>query len=212
MKKTTIILILGAFVLTNVYFKINDFHIPQTTRVSQATINDAQRELDRKKESKRLQDQIIIRDKINKIGILTTLEGTYKYNNKITDKGIFDLTIREMTLDFVYKFGMGINTEDIKATKVDGDTVYINIPKDKIKLQYIEINSESRIVDGKKMFLVSDFKPSDVEELLEESQYVVVGKINCDDKLFDEALVNLKSELEKLVGSMGFENVVFEVK
>ena len=101
--------------------------------------------------------------------------------------------------------------EYINVYKVDGTTVFVKIPRNRMQLQYIQMNPDSKIIDGKKMLLVSQFKPSDVEVLIEQSQQNVVNKIGVDAKIFDSALYNLQDELEKLIKGLGYyETVIFD--
>jgi len=213
MKKYIILLIVGALIATH-YSKVNDLSASANSKnvqIQQNQLGEYQKEKDREEELRKLQDPTIIRDKINKVGKLTSLEGNYKYWSKITDKGLFDLTLREITLDFSFKFGIGISMEYINVYKVDGTTVFVKIPRNRMQLQYIQMNPDSKIIDGKKMLLVSQFKPSDVEVLIEQSQQNVVNKIGVDSKLFDSALYNLQDELEKLIKGLGhYETVIFD--
>ena len=213
MKKYLILLIVGALIATH-YSKVNDLSASANSKnvqIQQNQLGEYQKEKERAEELKKLQDPTIIRDKINKVGKLTSLEGNYKYWSKITDKGLFDLTLREITLDFSFKFGIGISMEYINVYKVEGTTVFVKIPRNRMQLQYIQMNPDSKIIDGKKMLLVSQFKPSDVEVLIEQSQQNVVNKIGVDTKLFDSALYNLQDELEKLIKGLGYyETVIFD--
>jgi len=213
MKKYIILLIVGALIATH-YSKVNNLSASANSKnvqIQQNQLGEYQKEKDREEELRKLQDPTIIRDKINKVGKLTSLEGNYKYWSKITDKGLFDLTLREITLDFSFKFGIGISMEYINVYKVDGTTVFVKIPRNRMQLQYIQMNPDSKIIDGKKMLLVSQFKPSDVEVLIEQSQQNVVNKIGVDSKLFDSALYNLQDELEKLIKGLGhYETVIFD--
>ena len=213
MKKYIILLIVGALIATH-YSKVNDLSASANSKnvqIQQNQLGEYQKEKERAEELKKLQDPTIIRDKINKVGKLTSLEGNYKYWSKITDKGLFDLTLREITLDFSFKFGIGISMEYINVYKVEGTTVFVKIPRNRMQLQYIQMNPDSKIIDGKKMLLVSQFKPSDVEVLIEQSQQNVVNKIGVDSKLFDSALYNLQDELEKLIKGLGYyETVIFD--
>jgi len=213
MKKYIILLIVGALIATH-YSKVNDLSASTNSKnvqIQQNQLGEYQKEKERAEELKKLQDPTIIRDKINKVGKLTSLEGNYKYWSKITDKGLFDLTLREITLDFSFKFGIGISMEYINVYKVDGTTVFVKIPRNRMQLQYIQMNPDSKIIDGKKMLLVSQFKPSDVEVLIEQSQQNVVNKIGADAKIFDSALYNLQDELEKLIKGLGYyETVIFD--
>jgi len=213
MKKYIILLIVGALIATH-YSKVNNLSASANSKnvqIQQNQLGEYQKEKDREEELRKLQDPTIIRDKINKVGKLTSLEGNYKYWSKITDKGLFDLTLREITLDFSFKFGIGISMEYINVYKVEGTTVFVKIPRNRMQLQYIQMNPDSKIIDGKKMLLVSQFKPSDVEVLIEQSQQNVVNKIGVDSKLFDSALYNLQDELEKLIKGLGhYETVIFD--
>ena len=210
MKKFTFLLVVITLFVANIYFKANDLSIPTNVKTEQSQLGDYQKEIDRAKELKLLQDPTIIQNNIRKIGKLTSLEGQYKYFSQITDKGFLNLTLREMTLDFTYSFGIGMSMEYIKINKIEGKTVYIHIPKNRMQLQYIQMSPDSRIVGDKKMFLVSQFKPSDVEVLIEQSQQNVVNTIGADKEIFNKALENLQDELKKLIISMGYEMVVFE--
>jgi len=213
MKKYIILLIVGALIATH-YSKVNDLSASTNSKnvqIQQNQLGEYQKEKERAEELKKLQDPTIIRDKINKVGKLTSLEGNYKYWSKITDKGLFDLTLREITLDFSFKFGIGISMEYINVYKVEGTTVFVKIPRNRMQLQYIQMNPESKIINDKKMLLVSQFKPSDVEVLIEQSQQNVVNKIGADAKIFDSALYNLQDELEKLIKGLGYyETVIFD--
>jgi len=217
-KKYVIILTLGTLFATNIYFKYHNLSVPKPITTEQVQINlgndDYQKIIDREAElKKKMQDPTIIRNQIRKAGKLTSLEGQYKYQSKIIDKGIMDLTLREITLDFTYNFAMGMDLQYITVSKVENKIVYIKIPKNRIQLQYIELNSQdSRIIEGKKMILVNQFSPSDTEVLMEQSQQNVVNMIGADKELFNDAMINLQEQLKKLVLSLGYyERVVFEI-
>ena len=218
MKKYVIILTLGTLFATNIYFKYHNLSVPKPITTEQVQINlgndDYQKIIDREAElKKKMQDPTIIRNQIRKAGKLTSLEGQYKYQSKIIDKGFMDLTLREITLDFTYNFAMGMDLQYITVSKVENKIVYIKIPKNRIQLQYIELNSQdSRIIEGKKMILVNQFSPSDTEVLMEQSQQNVVNMIGADKELFNDAMINLQEQLKKLVLSLGYyERVVFEI-
>lgn len=206
MKKITVVLILGAFIATYVYMKVNDLSIPKITHTEQI-------EQSRIEKLNLLQTREYALNALKTVGRLNVLEGKYHYKNEIIDKGFMDLIVRQMTLETEYRFGIGIDLEYVSVRSVFDRIIVLQIPKQKLELQYIELDIEkSRIVNDNKMILVSDFKPSEVEVLLEESQYNVAGKINENDKLFDEALVNLKSELDGLMKRLGYTEVIFDIQ
>jgi len=216
MKKYIIILTIGALFATNIYLKYHNLSVPKPIPTEQTQINLEndyyQKEIDRELElKKKMQNPTIIRNEIRKVGKLTSLDGQYKYQSKIIDKGFMDLTLREITLDFTYNFGLGMDLQYITVYKVENKTVYIKIPKNRIQLHYIELNGNSRIIEGKKMILVNQFSPSDTEILMEQSQQNVVNMIGADKGLFNDAMINIQEQLEKLVLSLEYyENVVFQ--
>jgi len=207
MKKFTILFV-GALLLTTAYFKFNTLYVPKPTETEQNQLREFNESKNREAELKAKNTPTMIQDSLTKVGKLTILEGQYKYYSLIKDTGIFDITLREMTLDFTYKFGLSASLENIKVVKVEGNTIILDVPKGKIGLQYIELDGTSKILDGQKMIFVSQFKPSEIATVVNQSKNNVLDKINTDSSLFDKAQVNLESELRGLLLKMGFENVI----
>jgi len=215
MKKFTILLVVGVLFATNIYCKLNDLSVPKPMPVEQVQLRDYQKDIERTVELKKMQDPTIIQNELRKVGEITSLKGKYNYFSKITNKDKFfdKFTLREITLDFEYNFGIGINSlEYIKVLKIEDGKVYINIPKNRIQLIYIEQNTQnSKITDGNTMFMFDQFSPSDTQILSAQAQQNVVNAIGKDKKLFNDAMINLQEDIEGLVLGLGFEQVVFNV-
>ena len=215
MKKFTILLVVGVLFATNIYCKLNDLSVPKPMPVEQVQLRDYQKDIERTVELKKMQDPTIIQNEIRKVGEITSLKGKYKYLSRITNKDKFfdKITLREITLDFEYNFGIGINSlEYIKVLKIENGKVYINIPKNRIQLLYIEQNTQnSKITDGNTMFLFDQFSPSDTQILSAQAQQNVVNAIGKDKKLFNDAMVNLQEVVDGLVLGLGYEQAVFNV-
>jgi len=216
MKKPIIALtILGALFATNIYSKYHNLSIPKPIPVEQVQLGDYQKDIDRTAELKKMQDPTLIQNELRKAGEVTSLKGKYNYVCKITNKDKFfdKFTLREITLDFEYNFGIGINSlEYIKVLKIEDGKVYINIPKNRIQLLYIEQNTQnSRIANEDTMFLFDQFSPSDTQILSAQAQQNVVNAIGKDKELFDDAMINLQDVVEGLVLGLGYEQIVFNV-
>ena len=217
MKKPTIIAltILGTLFATNIYMKYHNLSIPKRIPVEQVQLRDYQKDIERTAELKKMQDPTIIQNEIRKVGEITSLKSKYNYFSKITNKDKFfdKFTLREITLDFEYNFGIGINSlEYIKVLKIEDGKVYISIPKNRVQLLYIEQNTQnSKITDGNTMFLFDQFSPSDTQILSMQAQQNVVNAIGKDNKLFDTAMINLQEDIEGLVLGLGHEQVVFNI-
>jgi len=215
MKKFTILLVVGVLFTANIYMKYHNLSVPKVTLTEQVQLRDFTKEQNRTAELKKMQDPTIIQNELKKVGEITSLKGKYKYFSVITNKDKFfdKFTLREITLDFEYNFGIGINSlEYIKVSKIENGVAYINIPKNRIQLIYIEQNMQnSKIIDGDTMFLFDQFSPSDTQILSAQAQQNVVNAIGKDNKLFNDAMVNLQDVVEGLVLDLGYKQVMFNV-
>jgi len=215
MKKFTILLVVGALFATNIYMKYHNLSVPKPIPLEQSQLRDFTKDQNRTAELKKMQDPTIIQNAFKKSGKVISLEGKYKYLSKISNKDkIFDkFTLREITLDFEYNYGIGINSlEYIKVSKIENGVVYINIPNNRIQLIYIEQNMQnSKITDGDTMFLFDQFSPSDTQILSAQAQQNVVNAIGKDKKLFDDTMVNLQELVEGLVLDLGYKKVIFNI-
>jgi len=214
MKKFTILLVAGALFATNIYMKYHNLSVPKPIPIEQLQLRDYQKDIERTAELKKMQDPTIIQNELRKAGEITSLKGKYNYFSKITNKDKFfdKITLREITLDFEYNFGIGISLEYIKVLKIEDGKVYISIPKNRIQLIYIEQNMQnSKIIDGNTMFLFDQFSPSDTQILSAQAQQNVVNAIGKDNKLFNTAMINLQEVVEGLVLDLGYEQVMFNV-
>jgi len=215
MKKFTILLVVGALFTANIYMKYHNLSVPKPIPTEQVQLRDYQKDIERTAELKKMQDPTIIQNEIRKVGEITSLKSKYNYFSKITNKDKFfdKITLREITLNFEYNFGIGVSSlEYIKVTKIENGKVYISIPKNRIQLIYIEQNMQnSRIINEDNMFMFDQFSPSDTQILSAQAQKNVVNAIGKDKKLFNDAMVNLQEVVEVLVISLGYEQVVFNV-
>jgi len=218
MKKLTILLVATALITANIYLKYHNLSVPKPVAIEQLQLGDSksqQKYIDRANELKKLQNPTIIQNEFKKSGKIVSIEWSYKYLSKISNKDkIFDkFTLREITLDFEYNYGIGISSLDyLKVTKIENGVVYISIPKNRIQLIYIEQNMQnSRIINENNMFMFNKFSPSDTQILSAQAQQNVVNAIGKDNKLFDNAMINLQEDVEGLVLGLGYEQVVFNV-
>jgi len=218
MKKLTILLVATTLITANIYLKYHNLSVPKPIIMEQSQLGDyksQQKQINRANELRKLQNPTIIQNEFKKSGKVISLEGSYKYLSKISNKDkIFDkFTLREITLDFEYNYGIGINSlEYIKVTKIENGMAYINIPKNRIQLIYIEQNMQnSKIINENNMFLFDQFSPSDTQILSAQAQQNVVNAIGKNNKLFNDAIVNLQEDIEGLVLRLGYKQTVFNV-
>jgi hypothetical protein len=207
--KKILILFIVALIALGGFDKLHSSNARAITPVEEKQLKVDAQEKARLDHLKELQNPKLIEGKLRSAGSLTTLKGEMKYGSTITDT-FLKIPIRGMTLDLKYNFGIGIDLEYVKVVSVLDKIVVLQIPKNRLQLQYIEMNyQESKIIGENKKFLVSQFKPSEVQGLLEQSQQFVVNSIGKDQKYFMLAMNNLKSELEKMLKSYGFNKVMF---
>jgi len=211
-KLKLIILLVVALFLVNLYYKAHNPSMPQITATQQQQLEEYSKEQIHKNQLAKLQSPTLIQSQLKKVSRITSLQGQYNYFSKLTEKDKFfkKFTLREITLDYKYTFNIGMDLQYIKITNIDNGVVHIDIPKNKIELQSITMNPESQIITGDKMFLVSQFSPTDIQVIVNQSQQLVIDKINSDGKTFDTAKVNMQSAVEKLILSLGYTQVIFE--
>lgn len=216
--KTKIILLAIIIIMLSYYFKFGNqskANSPPTVSANQEQFQladvDNEKIKKRQEELKHLQNPQFIEQNLKQVGKLIIFESQYHYTDNPTEKGIFGITLRQIHIDFLYRFGLGIDLEDVEVTQiVSGKIVYIKIPENKIKLQFIEmINDQSTLSDGKKFFLVKQFKPSETDMIINQCQQNVVNKIGFNQSYFELAEKNLESELNKLVLKMGYSQAIF---
>lgn len=209
--KKILILFIVALIAVGGFDKLHSSDARQITPVEEKQLKDYQKQIDRESELKKMQNPTIVRSELKRIGKIIALEGRYKYYSIITNKALFNkLTLREITLDFEYAFQIGIDLQYINISKIKDGNVYISIPKNRIQLQSVTMNNQdSKIIDGNKLFLVNQFSPSDVGTLVNQSQQNCVNKIGADKELFNKAYINVQDELEKLVKSLGYKQVIY---
>ena len=218
MKKSIILLVATTIITANIYLKYHNLSVPKPITTEQTQLGYSkshQKQIDRANELRKLQNPTIIQNEFKKSGKVISLDGSYKYISKISNKDkIFDkFILREITLDFEYNYGIGINSlEYIKVNKIENGVAYISIPKNRIQLIYIEQNMQnSKITDGNTMFMFDQFSPSDTQILSAQAQQNVVNAIGKDKKLFNDAMVNLQEDIEGLILDLGYEQVVFNL-
>ena len=212
MKKFTSILLIGTLIVAGSYYYTHITNQPIITKTQQNQLRDLEESNKRLEYLKKLSNPEYVQGALRKTGKLTTLEGSYKYSTNIKENGLYGyVTLREMTLDLDYDFGICMDLQYIKVRTVLDKIIVIQIPKKQLQLQYIQLNIQnSKVFDGKKFMFADQFPPSEVEAVIEQSQQNVVNRIGADDKLFDSAMENLKDELEKLIISLGYKEVMFE--
>ena len=210
MKKLAILIMTGVIIATGyTYVYGSPFKVIDKQEAKQ--LEQYQDEQARNKELSKLHNPLIVQNQLNKVGKIISLEGQMQYVTKIQDKGIMDMTLREMTLDMWWGYGIGIDTQYIKVKEIYNDgTVLLQIPKSMIQLMYVQLNQDSKIIDGKKMIFVNQFKPSEVQITIEQSQQNVANKISKDQGLYDMAYDNLKVQLEEFVKSLGLKGINVE--
>lgn len=214
MRKRTILLIIIIIGLSYyIKFSIQSAKAnpPTITQNTSTQVVDFEKIQKRQDELKKLQNPRLIENSLKQVGKLTTLEGQYNYISDPVEKGIFNIILRQIHIDFLYRWGIGINLENVKVIQiVSGRIVYIKIPKNKIQLQYIEmVNDQSSVTNGKKFFLASQFKPSETDIIINQCQANVANKIGSTQSYFELAEKNLENELDKFIKSLGYSQVIF---
>jgi hypothetical protein len=156
----------------------------------------------------RLQNPDLILSELEGVGKLITYQGKVSYADSITQKGF--LNKRNIDIALMYRFGIGIELNTISISAIEGDTVTINIPRQELKIQYIELLTEESTINSQKSMFAQQFKPKEIEYIYEKSQEVCLYKVNESVELFDKAYESLVENLESLIKEIGYSEVYIE--
>lgn len=193
---------------------------PQTIDKNQLDnqIDTIQKELDtykqkeqeeklRKLKIQQLQNPEIINNEFIKVGELIVYKGNYTYKDIIREKNWYSK--RELNIDFKFNFGMAFNIKNIIINKFIDDVVVLDINKNQIKIQYIELDIKESKIDSTKSILSSEFKPQDIGILAENTQKTVADTIHNNKSIYDTSLDSLKENLKELILKLGYKDVIF---
>ena len=173
----------------------------ENTNIINNTLNDLQAKIDtykqkeqeekiRKIELQQLQDPEIINTNLANVGKLLVYEGTIQYSDIIREKNWY--SNKELTLELLYKFGISIDLQNITVDKFIDETVVLNIPVNKLKIEYLELDSDNKAIDSDKSFLATQFTPEDIEIVLENAKDKTYDNINSNKDIFVNSLDSLK--------------------
>ena len=86
----------------------------------------------------------------------------------------------------------------------------LNIPVNKLKIEYLELDSDNKAIDSDKSFLATQFTPEDIEIVLENAKDKTYDNINSNKDIFVNSLDSLKTNLTELCEKLGYENIMFK--
>lgn len=229
MRKLINLLLLTAlvlFIISNI--DIKNFNLQQTNANEQNNSNVIKQlqkdvaeyknaELEKKKREEELKQQLqnpeIIKDKFKKVGNLVVYEGVMDYKDIIKEDSLF--ASRKLDINLKYKFGISIDFSMINVGNYYGDTdmgqiVVIQIPKNKFKIEYVELDTKNSEFNSTKSWLAKQYKPEDIDFILKQSKEKVTMDIMNDKKIFDNSMVSLKESVKGIVVKLGWKKPIFE--
>jgi hypothetical protein len=164
----------------------------------------------RKLELQALQNPEIITQELNKVGKLLVYQGKEQYSDYLKETTL--LTKQELTIQITYNFGIAIDLNSIIVNKFYDKTVLIKIPKDEIKLEYIEADGDNFTLNEDRNWLTDGFTPDEIEMVVESAFEETKNKIINDKQVFLDSMESLKENLRELILKLGFEEVIFEIQ
>lgn len=161
----------------------------------------------RQLELQTLQNPQLILNQFKNTGKLITYEGSLKYEDVIKEDSFWGS--RELVLNLKYNVGIGIDLTTIQDISFNEKTVIIKIPKNELKIEYVELSNESKI-NSKKKFFMGNYTPEDIKMILDNSQTKINEYINNHKEYYDTAFQSLKDNLSQLILKIGYDKVIIE--
>ena len=216
--KVLIVLFLIAFVGTCLYNVNHKIIAKPETSVVDNRIDEIQAEIDKYKEKEQeeklrrlrlqqLQNPEIIQGEFQKVGLLITYKGKMTYSDIIRESKWYGK--KELHIELKYNIGIGIDLNKIVIDKFVDDVVVIKIPKKELKLQYVELNSGESQINGERTLFQKQYKPEDIETVIENAQGEVIDKINNSNDMFVKSMESLQEVIKELVLKLGYSDVIF---
>lgn len=175
--------------------------------VNKYRLKEQEEEL-RKIRLQQLQNPEIITNELSNISHLIVYRGQLTYNDFIKEGNWF--ANKSMTLNLVFNFGIAIDLKTILVSRFIEDIPVIKIPKNELKLEYVELDAKSSKINGEKTLLSNQFTPEDVKGIIGNAKDSVTNKITNDKSVYYNALINLKSDIRDLVLKLNYRDVIFE--
>jgi hypothetical protein len=169
--------------------------------------SDEQVEQIRKLKLQQLQNPEIINKELTKVGKLLVYQGTTEYSDIIKESNFWGS--KTLDLHLYYNFGISIELQKIIVDRFYDKTVVLNIPKQELQLEYIEMDTTKSKVNGEKKWFNSNYKPDEVDMILVNAQEKTRNTIINDKDSFDTAADNLKAYLKDFVLKLGYDDVIF---
>ena len=156
-----------------------------------------------------LQNPEVIMNELSTTNKLLVYEGKITYNDYIKEGNW--LANKSLSISLKYNIGIAIDLNLIDIRFVEA-TPILTIPKDGLKLEYIELDTENSKIDGDRSFFSSQFVPEDIQGVIELAQKTLENRVCNNKNLFDKSMIGLKENLRELVIRLGYSDVIFEEK
>ena len=202
---------IGGYLLYNHYnptIKVKDKQLQELqTQVTELTKKD-QEEKVRRIKLQVLQNPEIINDKLQKISKLLVYKGVVSYNDCISESSFWGS--KSIQLKLKYNYGISYELKNVGIYGFYDNIVTIKLPKNELKLEYLELDKETKI-EGNKKWFNNGYTPQDTEIILEQAQEKARQKIENDRKIYDAAFISLEDSLKEIIKKLGYKDVIFDV-
>jgi hypothetical protein len=196
--------------------KLTSYHKTKPATIDKTTLS-LQQQLDKYRASELQQkkpaeppklDPKIINKELEKVGKLIVFTGKMVYNEPVENKGF--MWSRRLDLQLTYNFGIAIDLAKIQIDEVAPNVVSMKIPRQEIKLMYVELDANNSIVDGQKSMFSREFTAEEMKVILGFAQESITKKIEADKDIYNKSVESLKQSLEQLVMKLGFKKLIVE--
>jgi hypothetical protein len=151
-------------------------------------------------------DPKIINKELEKVGQLIVFKGAMTYAEPVENKGL--LWSRKVDLQLNYNFGFAIDLSKVGVEEIAPNVVSMSIPRQEIKLAYMELDANTSTVNGTKTTFARQFTPDEIKFLIEAAQKEVTNKVTQDMNIYSKSMDSVKISLEQLAMKLGFKKVV----
>lgn len=149
-------------------------------------------------------NSLMLSRELKQTGNLICYEGEYSYTYFDEESRWYGS--KNISANLVYKFGLGIDFSTINI-EVDNNKVIVDIPRDKIKISYIELeNKDSTLRYFNSIFM----EKYDINDIQRKCREAVENDILKEKAYFDEAVSSIKERVKSIAEKFGYGEIKFK--
>lgn len=162
----------------------------------------------RKIQLEALQNPEIISTKFKEISELLVYEGEYKISDLLKEENWY--SSKSLNIEMYFNYGISIDLQKVEVSKIIEKTVILKIPKNELKIKYVELNTTKQKMNSEVSFFAKQYSPEEVTIITNSLREKARTAINNDKAIFNKSIESLKKSLKNIILKLNYKNIIYE--